>query len=225
MSPITIRTVSIIISGVNDAFCYLSLNFHRFFFSLPQFFIIDNIFLSLSHEEGGRDVEIDRTFFIQRFFYLKWEGIKCCLEAHHWKNTGDESIAILHNIFHSLVLHSLSPFPMNYEKKRKNCFQLCKFEMWTKKISTRLRVYNVFFCLLSFWCFTLEWTLLAFRRYHYEYDASQGWGNRWGVWLIDLLKPNGFYVIVLVCYLVDFSFDFRGKGVDKRKEMMGEGSW
>lgn len=50
---------------------------------------------------------------------------------------------------------------------KKNCFQLCKLWMWTatgfdKRFSSLLRVHNVFFCLLSFWCFTLEWTLLAF---------------------------------------------------------------
>lgn len=52
-------------------------------------------------------------------------------------------------------------------------FQLCKFKSTDscERSAFFLRVYNVFLCLLSFWCFILEWVLLAFRRYRYEYDA------------------------------------------------------
>lgn len=55
------------------------------------------------------------------------------------------------------------PWPFSIQQSRGHWNAM----LWSHKRSAVfaffLRVYNVFFCLLSFWCFTLEWTLLAFQ--------------------------------------------------------------
>lgn len=83
------------------------------------------------------------------------------------------SFSILHNIFHSIVLFYFFTYFRQRKSERErekkivsSCANYCEP---TNVRLFFLRVHNVFFCLLSFWCFTLEWTLLAFRRY--EYDA------------------------------------------------------
>lgn len=177
MSVITIRTVSIIIFRVNDAFCYYP-SISIVFLS-PPIFIIDNIFLSLSCK-GDEPSNLTRTFFIQRFFYLKWRE-SSAVSRRIIEKIPEMNPSQYYTIFFIHYFLFLHFFPsLNYEKKGRKIVSSCA-NLECEKISTRLRVYNVFFCLLSFWCFTLEWTLLAFRRYRYEYDAWQGWIGRWCV--------------------------------------------
>lgn len=88
------------------------------------------------------------------------------------------SLSILHKkkLFSIVVSLRHSMLPMVVGERRAQKFfmipvvQIVNRDRAPTNVRYFLRVYNVFLCLLSFWCFTLEWVLLAFRRYDYEYD-------------------------------------------------------